>query len=59
MASLMLAAPLLAFEAEAGFEELFERAGLVVRRQELEQGMPRGLLPVRMWALAPRPGDGE
>lgn len=41
----------------AGFETLFERAGLVIRQQELEQGMPQGLLPVRMWALAPRAGD--
>lgn len=36
-----------------GFEALFARAGLGVHAQELERDMPRGLLPVRMWALVP------
>ncbi|KAJ1620660.1 AdoMet dependent proline di-methyltransferase-domain-containing protein [Pavlovales sp. CCMP2436] len=35
------------------FEELFKRAGLRVRQSLQEVGMPRGMLPVRMWALEP------
>jgi protein N-terminal methyltransferase len=35
------------------FEEAFAAAGLEIRAEELEQGMPQGMLPVRMWALAP------
>jgi len=34
------------------FEQAFAAAGLEVRADELEQGMPQGMLPVRMWALA-------
>lgn len=37
------------------FREIFDRAGLVIVRTELQNGMPKGLLPVRSYALKPQP----
>lgn len=39
---------------EANFLKLFEEAGLKVVATELQKGMPKGLYPVRAWALQPR-----
>lgn len=39
--------------AEAHFERLFAEAGLAIRSSALDSGLPRELLPVRMWALNP------
>lgn len=37
------------------FREIFHAAGLVVVSQELQRGFPKGLLPVRCYALQPGP----
>ncbi|KAF4338375.1 Duf858 domain protein [Fusarium beomiforme] len=36
---------------DEGFRAIFDRAGLVVIRSELQKGFPKSLLPVRMYAL--------
>ena len=36
------------------FRALFERAGLVIVRTELQNGLPKTLLPVRSYALRPK-----
>lgn len=35
------------------FRELFEKAGLKVLKTELAKGFPKGLYPVRLYALKP------
>lgn len=39
---------------EEKFKEIFEKAGMVVKRTEIQRGMPKELFQVRMWALQPR-----
>lgn len=38
------------------FRELFRRAGMVVVKTELQMGFPKGLYPVRFYALRPESG---
>ena len=39
---------------DRSFREIFEQAGLKVAMTELQKGFPRGLMPVRMYALRPK-----
>ena len=40
---------------DGNFRKLFEEAGLKIIKSELQTGFPKGLLPVRFYALQPEP----
>lgn len=44
--------------AEGKWVKLFGEAGLKVVATELQKGFPKGLYPVRTWALQPSAGGG-
>ena len=37
----------------AEFEDIFKRAGLSIEKNGVQQGLPEGLMEVRMWVLKP------
>jgi protein N-terminal methyltransferase len=41
---------------DAKFREIFQKAGLNLKRTELQRGFPKELYPVRMYALQPLSG---
>lgn len=41
--------------ADEKFRDIFHAAGLVIVKQELQRGIPKGLYPVRCYALQPGP----
>lgn len=41
------------YRTEDKFKSIFAKAGLKVKRTELQKGMPKELYPVRIWALQP------
>ncbi|KAK7588566.1 hypothetical protein V3481_007590 [Fusarium oxysporum f. sp. vasinfectum] len=43
-----------AIRTDEGFRAIFEKAGLAIVRAELQNGFPKSLLPVKMYALKPK-----
>ena len=41
------------------FRRLFEESGLIIVRTELQSGFPKGLYPVRFYALQPKSWEGK
>lgn len=39
------------------FREIFEKAGLKIKKTEIQNGLPKELYPVRMYALQPVGGS--
>jgi protein N-terminal methyltransferase len=42
---------------DSKFREVFEQAGLKIKRTELQKGFPKDLYPVRIYALQPVSGE--
>jgi protein N-terminal methyltransferase len=39
------------------FREIFEKAGMKIKKTEIQNGLPKELYPVRMYALQPAVGS--